>query len=106
MLRSIDLSTLAGKANEYLNHPEMRLVSLDISCSAETGFTIASMRLAPCDPQERRFRRVLERFVLGFSPGHPELDKRLKDPKIMLIHHHIFPTAEGTVVVLDYQTKK
>lgn len=106
MYRALDLSTLEDKANELLNDPYYRLLSLKISCSEETAYTVASMQFAPCEKRETKFKRQLERFILIGGMGHPELDKRLADKKVHLIKQYVFPTAEGTVVVLDYNVRK
>lgn len=105
MYKAFDLSAMAEVANEKLNDPELRLVSLNVNCSAETGYTVASMRFAPCEKQERKFIRKLERFVL-FDGENPYLDQRLSDKDVRLIKQYVFPTNEGTVVVLDYHIRK
>lgn len=105
MLRAFDLSAQEELANQQLNDPDYRLLQLRISCSEETGYTVATMRFAPCERRETKFERKLERFVL-ISGGHPLIDKRLADKRVRLIKQHIFPTSEGTVVVLDYNVRK
>jgi hypothetical protein len=106
MLRAYDLSSMTEKANELLNDPSLRLISLNISCSAETAYTVASMRLAPCPARETRFNRYLERFILLGGSGNHDLDRKLADKNVRLLKQHIFPTSEGTIVVIDYQVKK
>lgn len=105
MLRALDLSVYENEINEYLNNPELRLVTLKISCSEETAYTVASLRFQPCERRETRYCRYLKRFVtnMGF---HLEVDQLLANQNIRLLHQHVFPTAEGTVIVLDYQVKK
>lgn len=105
MHRSFDLSAMATSANEWLNDSEKRLISLSISCSAETAYTVASMRFVPCEKQERRFIRNLERFIMS-DGENPFLDERLSNKDVRLIKQYVFPTNEGTVVVLDYQIRK
>lgn len=105
MYRAFDLSVMRKEANQLLNNPELRLISMNVSCSAETGYTVASMRFAPCEKQERRFIRKLERFVM-FDGGNQYLDERLSDKNVRLIKQYIFPTNEGTIIVLDYHTRK
>lgn len=106
MIRAYDLSCMTEKANEYLNEPTLRLISLNVTCSTETAYTVASMRLAPCEKRDTRFNRYLERFILLERNGNPDLDRRMKDPNTRLLKQYIFPTAEGTVVVIDYQVRK
>lgn len=106
MIRAYDLSSMTEVANEHLNNPHLRLISLNISCSAETAYTVASMRLAPCPPRDTRFNRYLERFILLERFGNPVLDRRLADKNVQLLKQYVFPTAEGTVVVIDYQVRK
>jgi hypothetical protein len=105
MFRVFDLSAMGDKVNEQLNDPYYRLLSLKVSCSEETGYTVASMRFAPCAKRELKSQRKLERFVL-IGGGHPLIDKRLADKSVRLIKQHVFPTSEGTVVVLDYTVRK
>jgi hypothetical protein len=105
MIRAYDLSSMTEKANQDLNDPDLRLISLNISCSAETAYTVASMRFAPCEKRERKFNRYLERFIV-LGNKNPDLDRRLSDPNTRLLKQYIFPTAEGTVVVIDYQVRK
>jgi hypothetical protein len=104
MLRSFDLSIFQEQANDLLNDPELSLLSMKISCSEETGYTVATMHMKPCDKRDRRFQRFIERFIL--STENQELDNRLADKEVRLLNQHIFPTAEGTIVVLDYQVRK
>lgn len=105
MFRAFDLSAMEDKVNEMLNDPCYRLLSLKISCSEETGYTVASMRFAPCAKRELKSTRVLERFIL-IAGGNPTLDARLADKNTRLIKQHVFPTSEGTVVVIDYTVRK
>lgn len=105
MYRAFDLSVAATEANQLLNNPELRLVSLSVSCSAETAYTVASLRFTSCEPQERKFSRRLERFIM-FEGENSDLDFRLSDKNFRLIKQYVFPTSEGTVVVLDYQIRK
>jgi hypothetical protein len=93
------------KVNEHLNDPYYRLNQLKIYCSEETGYTSATLRLTPSPKRHTRFKRYIKRFVCD-SFGHPEIDELLSDRNVRLIKQHIFPTAEGTVIVLDYQVKK
>lgn len=105
MFRAFDLSAMEDVVNELLNSPYLRLQSMKISCSAETAYTVASLRLIPCEKQERKFIRKVERFPL-VAGAHPLLDERLSNKDIQLIHQYVFPTSEGTIVVLDYQIRK
>lgn len=105
MYRAFDLSVAAREANQLLNDPEIRLVSMSVSCSAETAYTVASLRFNECEKQERKFTRRLERFVM-FEGANSFLDERLSDKNVRLIRQYVFPTSEGTVVVLDYQIRK
>lgn len=106
MLRAFDLSAMEDEVNQHLNDPELRLISLDIYCSEETAYTVANLRLAACEKREFRFYRYLKRYILLGGIGHPEVDKTLNNPDVRLIKYYMFPTAEGTVVVLDYQVRK
>jgi hypothetical protein len=105
MIRVFDLAVFTDKANDLLNDPNYRLNQLKIYCSEETGYTTATMRLTPCAKRNLKFKRFLKRFVCE-SFGHPEIDELLRDKNVRLIKQHIFPTAEGTVIVLDYQVRK
>lgn len=105
MYRAFDLSALQDIANEFLNNEHLQLVSLNVSCSAETAYTVAALRFVPCERKERKFTRRLERFVL-FEGVNSHLDERLSDKNVRLIRQYIFPTNEGTIVVLDYQIRK
>jgi hypothetical protein len=105
MYRSFDLDAMVNVANDMLNDPYLRLQSMNISCSAETAYTTASMRFIDCEKREQKFIRKLERFVL-FAGGHPRLDARLQDKEVRLIKQYVFPTHDGTVVVLDYHIRK
>lgn len=104
MYREFDLSVAAREADQLLNNPTLRLVSIDIFCSAETAYTRASLRFIPCEPRKRKFIRKLRRFVL-FEGANPQLDERLSNENVRLIKQYVFPTSEGTVVVLDYQIR-
>lgn len=106
MLRTIDLGAMEDVVNQYLNDPDYRLLSLKIFCSEETGYTVATMRFAPCERRETKYTRMLRRFTLEGGTGHPEVDRLLGDKNVRLIKQHVFPTSEGTVVVLDYNVRK
>lgn len=101
MFRSFDLSIYSSNASQLLNNPELRLISLKISCSFETGYTTADLRFSPCPKREPKFKRYLRRFIV--EQEHPALDSLLQDKKVRVIKQHVFPTTEGTVVVVDYQ---
>jgi hypothetical protein len=80
---------------------------MEISCSKETAYTVANLRFALCkDLRETRFHRFIERYLLIDRNGNPELDKKMEDPNVRLIKQYVFPTTEGTVVVIDYQVRK
>lgn len=104
MLKTFDLSIHQDTVNQMLNDPSLRLLSMKISCSEETGYTVATLRFSPCAKREIRFNRYVERYIL-LDTGHPEVDKILEDTKKRLIRQHVFPTSEGVVVVLDYQVR-
>jgi hypothetical protein len=106
MLRAFDLSAMEDVAIQHLNNPNYRLLTLKISCSAETGYTVATMRFASCERRETKFVRMLKRFVFSGGSGNPEIDRLLADKNVRLIKQHEFPTGEGTVVVLDYNVRK
>ena len=103
MFRSFDLALYSSNANQMLNDPCLRLLSLKIHCSAETGYTSAALRFSPCPKREIKFKRYLRRFVV--EQQEPELDELLQDKKNRIIKQHIFPTAEGLIVVVDYQVR-
>lgn len=105
MIRVFDLSTHSDHVNDLLNDPKYRLNQLKIYCSEETGYTTATLRLTPCPKRTTKFKRYLARYVCDRF-GHPEVDRLLEDKNVRLIKQHIFPTQEGTVIVLDYQVRK
>lgn len=107
MLRAYDLSVMQDKLNEELNNPRFRLLSLKISCSEETGYTVATVRFSvQAEDASKQHKRYIKRFVLFDGMLHPEVDLILRDKNCKLLKYHVFPTKEGTVVVLDYQKKK
>ena len=77
---------------------------MDISCAFETGYTLASLRFKECPKQERRFNRYLKRFIVEREES--ELDQLMTDKNNRIIKQYLFPITEGTIVVVDYQTKK
>lgn len=103
MFRTFDLSIYSSNANQLLNDPCLRLISLKISCSFETGYTTADLRLAPCPKKEPKFKRYIRRFIV--EQANQELDELLGNEKVHIIKQHVFPTVEGTIVVVDYQVK-
>ena len=103
MFRSFDLSIYSSNANQLLNDPCLRLISIKISCNFETGYTNADLRFSRCPKRETKFKRYLKRFVL--EQESPALDSLLQDKNIRVIKQHVFPTIEGVVVVLDYQVR-
>ena len=103
MFRSVSLNLDEDYLNDVLNDEELSLISMSISCSEETAYTTATIRMKPCEPHERKFRRCVRRFMA--NEGYRPIDEILNDPKTRLIKLYNFPTAEGIVVVLDYQVK-
>lgn len=104
MFRKLDLSIYSSNANSLLNHPNLRLIKMDINCSFETGYTTAEMRFEPCEKRPLRFKRYLRRFLVD-EQENEDLDELLKNKDIRVIKHHVFPTESGTVVVIDYHMK-
>lgn len=104
MIRTFDLSVFEENVHELLNNERLRLISLNVSCSEETGYTVATLHLAPCEPRERRFERYLKRFILFESDT--EIDEILHNKENRLIKKYIFPTSEGTIIVLDYNVRR
>ena len=103
MFRTLDLSNYSSNASQLLNDPCLRLIKMNISCDFETGHTTVSMRLSRCEPREIKFKRYLKRFFV--DQWNDQLDEMLKNKNIRIIKQHVFPTIEGTIVVLDYQIK-
>lgn len=104
MFRVFDLSIYASNANELLNNPCLRLISLKISCSFETGYTTANLRFSPCEKRETKFKRYLKRFRV--EQDDHQLDELLQDKDVRIIKQHVFPTEDGSIVVVDYQVRK
>lgn len=105
MFRVFDLSIERELVEELINSPTCKIIEMKTFCSAETGYTTVHLRYNEVtEPIKRRRRRCVRRFVL-FYGLNDDLNKIMDNPGTKLIKREQFLTAQGVIIVLDYELK-
>lgn len=104
MIRSFDLASSPEVLNHFLDDLHFELQSLKVSCS-DLGLTTLIVEYQRADEVIPRQKRRVERHLL-FYGTNPELNATLGDETTELIKMQDFFTAQGIVVVIDYQIKE
>lgn len=106
MIRVFDLSMESHILTDLINEPNVRIIRLNYFCSAETGYTTAHLRYQIVKESiARKRRRHVRRFLL-FDGRSEYLDQIMDDPVTKIIKEKEFLTAQGVIIVLDYEVPR